>query len=226
MKQSLMAGAASFAHLLGRSPKAAAAGASDDDKPREGESDEDFQKRKNASAADAEPVQGDDESNEDFESRHAEWEEDQKRDDETDDEHKARVTGNKARRAEASTDDDEEGDDGSDGADMRKRGARTARLRERARCCAIFSDAAAGKNPALAAAIAFGTDLPRSKAISLLRTGGLPVASAPTRTTLDQRMARVHVPALGGGDAVRPTGASSLADQIVRAAAKARGETA
>jgi hypothetical protein len=231
MRQSLMAGASSFAHLLGRGPKVAAA--KPEDEQREGESDSDYEKRKkegsHASAESDELEQGDDESDEDFEKRKKDAAEDKKDDDESEDEHKARVKANKAKRAkraraEEDGDDDEEGDDGSDGADMRKKGARSARLRERARCSAIFADAAAGKNPALAAQLAFGTDLPRTQAINVLRAGGLAVASGPRRPSLDERMASVKVPVIGNGDAAGPTGAQGTAAQIIAAGKKRRGE--
>jgi hypothetical protein len=207
MRQTLMAGASTFAHLLGRATAKAAA-EDDDDKQREGESDEDFEKRKKdkataakAAAEDDDDKQREGESDEDFEKR--------KKD--------------KAKGKRAEGDDDEDGGDDSDGADMRSKGAaRSARLRERARCDAIFSDAAAGKNPALAAQLAFRTDLPRGQAVAVLRAGGLAVSER--RPSLDDRMAAVKVPALGVGDAAQPTGAQGLAAQIVAAGRKRRGE--
>ncbi|MFZ2872762.1 hypothetical protein [Zavarzinia sp.] len=64
--------------------------------------------------------------------------------------------------------DDETGDDeemAGEGASAR------ARQRERSRCAAIFADPAAGKNPALAAHLAFGTTLNRKAALKSLRLG-------------------------------------------------------
>lgn len=232
MKTSLLATAASFAHLLGR-PVSAARRAEDDDKQREGESDEDFKKRReSAQAKDDDLVQGDEETDEDFDARKKAADEDKKRDDETDDEHDARVKANKARRAkrakaEEEGQDDEEGDDESDDADMRKAAARGNRLRERARCAAIFADKAAGKNPALAATLAFCTDLPRSQAIAVLRAGG--VAAPAARRTLDQRMATIQTPPVSASDPTHASGGQNKAQQdataIVVAGMRRRGQS-
>lgn len=217
MKASLMASASSFAHLLGRAPKAAKAEDEDDKKPKGAKEDEEKGdgddegdgpndgKGKKAKAEGAERDEEDSERDED---------EDEEKDD----------TKAKGKKAKAE-DDDEQGDDGSDGADMGKKGARSARLRERARCAAIFSDASAGKNPALAAQLAFGTDLPRGQAVSVLRAGGLAVA---TRPSLDQRMAAVKTPVVGPSDAAatgRGSPAASDATAVIVAGMKRRGES-
>lgn len=211
MKLATLAGTASFAHLLGRGGPAAAKRAEeeDDDKKRAEDRDEDkkdegddAKKGKRAESPDRE-------------------EEDEDRDEDRDEERDDAKKGKAAKKAESEDDDDdEEGDDGSDGADMRKRGSRAARLRERARCAAIFADAAAGNNPALAAQLAFGTDLPRSQAVAVLRSGA--IAPAQRRKSLDDRMAAAKTPAVGAGDA--STAAPNLADQIIAAGRKARGE--
>jgi hypothetical protein len=224
MKAQLMAGAASFAHLLGR--PATAAKRAENDRPDE-------EKDSDTASSDA-LVQGDDETDEDFEKRKAAAEEDKKRDDEDDDEHKARVKANKARRAkraraEENGDEDEDGDDDSDGADMRNRSAGAARLRERARCAAIFADKAAGRNPALAATLAFCTSLPRSEAVAVLRAGGTPAATTP-RSTLDRRMASIVVPPVAASGARTPAsgGQASAFEQataITAAGMKRRGES-
>jgi len=226
MRNSLMAGAASFAHLLGRGPTRAANGSEEDEEAcarLANESDEDWQKRKDAAA-----------------------EEDKKKDDETEEEHEARVKSNKAKRAQEAEDSekeaaaaaaagdkepdgDEEGDDKSDVEDQKKQGVRSARLRERARCSAIFADAAAGKNPALAATLAFSTDLPRGQAVKVLRAGGLAVASTP-RGMLTTRMAGVVVPPVGQGDPGAPAGSGAMtkaardAAAVIEAGRKRRGE--
>ncbi|HET6606738.1 MAG TPA: hypothetical protein VFG62_08725 [Rhodopila sp.] len=120
-----------------------------------------------------------------------------------------------------SGDDDDEGDDDSDGADMRKGKARSARLRERARCAAIFADAAAANNPALAATLAFNTDMPRSQAVAVLRAGG---SAAPKKPSLYERMSRENHPRVGASDPGKPAEANSLAARIVAAGKKRRGE--
>ncbi len=231
MRQTLMAGASSFAHLLGRAPKAAKAADKDKD-PTCADDDLDDEKGDGDDEGDG-PKDGKKSKRAESPEKDEETDEREERDEEESGDAKKSKKA-KGKRAEAdddegddgeSGDDDEEGDDGSDGADMRKKSARAARLRERARCSAIFKDAAAGKNPALAAQLAFGTSLPRSEAISVLRAGGLAVASSPRRPTLDERMAAVKVPSVGAGDAGRPaSGAQSVAQQIIAAGKRARGE--
>lgn len=211
MKQSLMAATASFAHLLGRGTTAAAAAPDDDpDLPRhDGESDDDYDKRRSAAE-----------------------DEDKKRDGESDDDHAARVKGNKAKRAEKTAPDDntedDKGDDESDGGDMKKQGIAATRRRERARCAAIFTDPAAGKNPALAAVLAFTTDLPRTQAIAVLRTGGAAIAGP--RLALDARMAAARIPPIdaGGGTQPGPSGQSKPytdATAVIVAGMKRRGDS-
>lgn len=221
MRQSLMAGASSFAHLLGRSAKVAKAADEDEDKKKSKHAAEDDDKRDDEK----------DDDQKDEKSKKAKAEEpDDERDDERDedeDEGDAKKSKKaKAKRAKAEDDegdDDEEGDDDSDGSDMRKKGASSARLRERARCRAIFADAAAGKNPALAAELSFGTDLPRTQAINVLRAGGLAVTT-PRRPTLDERMAAVKVPTIGP-DGGQPAGAApDAATKVIAAGMKRRGE--
>ena len=104
---------------------------------------------------------------------------DDKDPDDTDpDDKESKGKGKRGRRA-----DDDDGDD-EDMEDDKDDDAKAARARERARCAAIFRDKAAGANPALAASIAFGTALPRSQALNLLRNG----AAASAAPGLAQRM--------------------------------------
>ena len=78
-------------------------------------------------------------------------------------------------------DSDEEGDDDNDREELSAAAGpvRAARLRERARCAAIFTAAPAG-GAAAAARIAFGTDLPRSQAAAVLKD--IAPAAAPPAT--------------------------------------------
>lgn len=114
------------------------------------------------------------------------------------DEELARLRAENERDPDGDGDDDtnEEGDTDSDREEMRRPAGdriRAARARERARCAAIFADAAAGANPRLAAQLAFGADpLPREAAIGLLRAGG------PGRTRLADRMAANPQMPIGG----------------------------
>lgn len=232
MKLPAMAGASSFAHLLGRAPKAAKASEDEDNKKsKRAEDDLDEEKGDGDDEGDG-PKDGKSKKGKRAEDTDRDEEEDEKdeRDEEEDGDKKGKKA--KSKRAKAddegddgeSGDDDEEGDDESDGADMRRKGAHSARLRERARCAAIFSDAAAGKNPVLAATLAFQTDMPRSQAVAVLRAGG--VAAAPRRQSLDDRMASVRVPVVGASDASEAPsdGPKGLAAQIVAAGKKRRGQ--
>lgn len=215
MKLPTKASAHSFAHLLGFSaakPSKEGKRAEDerDDKKDDEEDEDDKKDAKRAKRADA-PEK--DEKEDDSEER----EEDE------DDDKKGKKAKSKRARAEDDDDgdDDEDGDDDSDGNDMRKEKARSARLRERARCAAIFADSAAANNPGLAATLAFNTDMPRSQAVAVLRAGG---ASTPQRISLDSRMRAVKTPNVGTSDPDKPQGAGSKAAQIIAAGQKRRGE--
>lgn len=134
-----------------------------------------------------------------------------------DDEGEAKAKKAKAKKAKSDPDDDgdddddEEGDDDNDRDEMAAASPRRAvRLRERARCAAIFADEAAAANPALAASLAFGTDLPRGQAVALLRAGGV----APRAQGLAGRMAAAAVPAVAPDAPPAPAeqpGASTVA---------------
>lgn len=237
MKLALKTGLPSFAHLMGRAPAAVPPMpiAATNDKKRDDETQEEFETRRDRdSAASDELEQGDDETDEDFEKRKKEKAEDNKLDDETDEAHAARVAANASRRArraqsQANGEEDHEGDDDSDGADMRNQAIASPRLRERARCAAIFLDPAAGKNPVLAATLAFHTDLPRSQAIAVLRAGGVPANANTQRNTLDRRMAQLAVPPIAAGDPARPPPSNKppaydVATQVIVAGMKRDGE--
>jgi hypothetical protein len=224
-----IAGASSFAHLLGRAPKAAKA--KDDEKDptaeeldeEKGDGDDEGDgpqdgKGKNGKKAESPEKEEDDADREERED-----------DEKGDDAKKGKKA--KSKRAKAddegddgeSGDDDEDGDDDSDDADMRKKGTRSARLRERARCAAIFADPAAGKNPALAARLAFNTNLPRSQAVACLQDGGTAVSAR--RASLDERMSQVSTPRVGASDpGPGRAGGANLADQIIAAGKRRRGE--
>lgn len=191
MKSMLKSGAAvPFAHLLGLSKADAKSKAEEDEKKVD-----DDEERDDAPNAEAP-------------------EDDMKGEEPKEDDPKAETPKEKDEE-----DPDEDGDDDSDGADMAKGSkARSARMRERARCAAIFADAAAADNPALAAVLAFQTDMTRGQAIQALRAGAA-TRQQPKRS-LHERMASVKVPEVGaGGEAPQ----LSLAQRIVAAAEKARG---
>jgi hypothetical protein len=174
MKVSLMAGASSFASLLGRGVPKAAAAESDDDKKRDNESDEDYAKRME---------EKDDKKKEEESAAKKAEEDDKKKKDEEESAKKAAESG------------DDEGDDNSDDEDMRNKGTRSARMRERARIATIFSAAAADTNIKQAMVIALTTSLPRTQGVALLNAGAAvaappaPASATPARVTLADRMA-------------------------------------
>jgi hypothetical protein len=140
----------SFAHLAGLGPRAG--DCEPDDKDKDG------RKGRKAEKDDEDPSRDDQDQG-----RKAE--DDPPAEDDNQDGRRSRGRGRKAKDDDEDDEDDDKDDD-EDDKDMK-----AARARERARCAAIFGDKAAGLNPALAASIAFGTSLPRSQAIQLLRNG-------------------------------------------------------
>lgn len=137
-------------------------------------------------------------------------EERKKRDDESDDEYSKRMKAlddkddKSAKGAKADGDDDSDAEDEDDkDEEMRgKSAAADARRREQARCAAIFACPAAGKNPVLAAKLAFETRQPRSEAIALLEGTPAPAAAQPP---VDPR-AR-HAARRAGNPDITPPGA-------------------
>lgn len=98
--------------------------------------------------------------------------------------------------------DDDEGDEKEMAGDS---AAARARARERGRCAAIFADPAAGRNPALAAHLAFETSLSRKAARAALAQGG--------GGGLGQRLAAAINPNLGPqgkADDAKPKTAAKL----------------
>jgi hypothetical protein len=118
--------------------------------------------------------------------------------------------------------DDEDGDDDTDREDDDKPEARAARARERGRIQAIVLSDAGKANPVAAMQLACGTSMSRKQAINMLAAFGPAAVSAP-RDGLRDRMALVPQPAVGAGGE-QP--AANLAQQIILAGAKARGESA
>jgi hypothetical protein len=203
-----LAGSSPFAHLLGR--QRAAAGNS---KADEREEDEDEKKASRAEEGDEKDERADESEDEKKDDAKAEGSDEDEADEEGDDARKA--NGKKAKA---------EGDDESDEKDEDDAKASAARRRERARCAAIFGVAAAGTRPDMAAYFAFGTNMPRSAAVNALKAvvAGQP-EPAKARGGLSSRMANTPSPNVGAEPA-QPSGSASLAQQIVAAGKKARGE--
>ena len=88
--------------------------------------------------------------------------------------------------------------------------ANAARIRERARCAAIFAHPAAVANPQLAGELAFGTRLTRKEARAILAK--MPEPAAAAKTDLRTAMATQQPVRLGpGGEAPRDPGAAIAA---------------
>jgi len=87
---------------------------------------------------------------------------------------------NKGKKSKAEGDDTENADDDDDEEEMRGSSASAkARRRERMRCARIMGSAAAGKNPVLAANLAFNTSMTRKEALAVLEGTPAPAAAAP-----------------------------------------------
>jgi len=198
-----MTAALGFAHLLGL-PAAAAARAEDDDKKKDPDADDGDD---DESAARAEDDDSDDDKDE-KKGKSAKAVKDEG-DDDGDDEKKG---GKKAAKAD---DDDDSDDDGKENA---------ARKSERARCAAIFASPAAGTRPDMAAHLAFNTSMSSKAAVEML--GVVAAGGAPAARGLAGRMASVSIPNVGAGAPAgkATTGAGSVANMIVEAGKKRRGE--
>lgn len=176
-------GGLSFAHL-GRSQ----ARASDNEDPP---ADDDSGKgKKGKRAEDDDP---NDQNRDDGDSKKGKRADNDSSDDDDDDNEDGEVDddgkgsgkkGNKAKRADDddSGEDPEAEDDDDDEEEMRGKSASAkARRRERARCAAIFACKAAGRNPELAAALAFESTMTRQEAIAVLNKTRAPAGSGPVR---------------------------------------------
>lgn len=169
-------GGLSFAHL-GRTSRA-----SDDNDDQDNDGGK-GKKSKRASDDDDDQQQDRDDGNSKSGKRAEGGESDD--DDETDDDDDGRDDGGKGKRSKrASDDDDDERADEDDDDEEEMRGnsaAARARRRERARCAAIFASKGAGRNPVLAAKLAFNSAMPRSEAIDVLNGAPAPEGSRGRR---------------------------------------------
>lgn len=135
----------------------------------------------------------------------------------------------KAEKGEDGDDDsDEDGGDDSDEVEASARAgtfanrARKARLRERARCAAVFAEPKSAANPGLAAELAFHTNLPRSQAVALLQKGAASVAT-PDLAARMLSAGEAPLPPAPAPEASAQTEAQALAARVLAAAAAARG---
>ncbi|AMU14839.1 hypothetical protein A3203_17870 [Burkholderia cenocepacia] len=197
---------APFASFLSNAPRAAGAriedGGGDDDerKQRDGESDEDYAKR--MEELDEKERAEQEEKEKEAAARRAEEE---------------REREEAERRAAAEGDDDSEDDDGDDAT------ASAARQRERVRCARIMAHGIKLGRARQAGVFAFDTKMSSRAAIAALNAGAEDAPAQPRRaSSLSTRMASTSIPSAGAGG-VTPK-APSLAEQIVQAGKKRRGE--
>lgn len=117
----------------------------------------------------------------------------------------------KAKGAKAEDDEDAEEDDKDE--EMRgKSAAASARRRERARCAAIFASKSAGKNPALAANLAFNTSMTRKEALVVLESTPAPASASNDRAARN--------PSIGAGGAMQTSSRQAVNESLDRAFAK------
>lgn len=117
-----------------------------------------------------------DKKDEDKDAKRAKAEDDKKDDEPDDKKDKESAEGDDPDKKD--DDDDAGAEDDDDEEEMRgNSAAANARRRERARCASIFASKAAGKNPALAANLAFNTSMTRKEALTVLES--TPAAIAP-----------------------------------------------
>lgn len=140
-------------------------------------------------------------------------EEEDDEDEEKDEDGKKTKKSKKTKKAEDDSDDD----------DDKKPDARAVRRRERARVAAILNSAAGKRFPDAAKHLAFRTSTPRWRAVRLLQGMSANVPQGNNAGgNLRDRMAGVRAPDVGaGGDS---TTSPTLAQQIIMAGKKARGE--
>jgi hypothetical protein len=169
-------GGLSFAHL-GRGSRAS------DDKPDNDDDSGKGKKGKRASDDDDDDQQQDREDGDSKKGQRAEGgDSDEDDEDDEGDEGDDSGKGKKGKRASDDDDDERAEEDDDDEEEMRGKSASArARRRERARCAAIFASKGAGRNPVLAANLAFETTMTRSQAIAVLNKSPSPGASGQTR---------------------------------------------
>ncbi|WP_321904395.1 hypothetical protein [Paraburkholderia tropica] len=176
----------------GKGKKGKRAESDDDD---DGDGDDDGQNRDNGDSKKGKRAEGDDGDDDD-------------RDDDS-------GKGKKGKRAESDDDDDGDRaeDDDDDEEEMRGKSAVSgARRRERARCAAIFGCKEAGRNPVLAANLAFNTTMTRKQAVRVLRDTPAPQGNYGSRRN----------PNLGNGGEQGQTREQASAASWDRAFAKVR----
>ncbi|WP_261541772.1 hypothetical protein [Burkholderia multivorans] len=212
----------SFGHLAKVSTRSARAEENDSDDQDDRDDRDDSGKGKKGRRAESDDGDDDGQNRDDGDSKRGSRAEGDDGDDQDDrDDRDDSGNGKKGRRAESDDGDDRDDDDDEraendddDEEEMRGKSAvAKARRRERARCAAIFGCKAAGKNPVLAANLAFNTSMTRRQAIRVLNETPAPQASYGARRN----------PNLGTGAEHSPTREQAVAASWDRAFARARG---
>lgn len=191
-----LAAAASFAHLLGLRPGASV---EDDETEEQKERDAKLAEWRARGEEDENRRQRDDESDEDYAKRMEDLDEEE------------------AKRAEG-------GDSTGNGEDDEDEKAKAARGAERARCAAIIAHGVKEGCVRQAGVFAFDTDLSAAAAIAAINAGRLD--GGAQRGGLAGRMSAVATPnpGAGGGQSADPSSPKAVADRVIAAAKKARGE--
>ncbi len=176
-KSGLMATTSTFAHLLGLGPASAGKTKAETDDERIKREEQEREDAKKAGKSGAKPKAEDDDKPDD------------QGEDESDEDYKER-------KRKEQEEDDEKAADEEDDEDEKDAKKKAARMRERARCSAIFASPAAGVRPDLAAHFAFATNLSRRDAVATLEVAAQGGA-APRKGTLADRMDRQPAPKIG-----------------------------
>ncbi len=167
-------GGLSFAHL-GRGTRASDDRQDDDDSGK-------GKRSKRASEDDDDDQQQDREDGDSKRGSRAEGDDPDDDNNEGDDDRNDSGKGKRSKRASEDDDDERADEDDDDEEEMRGNSAAArARRRERARCAAIFASKGAGRNPVLAAKLAFNSAMPRSEAIEVLDGAPAPEGSRSRR---------------------------------------------
>jgi hypothetical protein len=207
--RSKVASALSFAHLAGLGQRSKAEGddpeKKDDEEAKgsraEGDDSEDKEKD-DTNSKKSKAEKGDDDKD------YAEGDDPDKKDEDAD-----------AKGSKAEGDDKEKDAEGDDDEDEMsgKSAAASARRRERARCAAIFGSKAAGRNPVLAANLAFNTRMTRKEAIAVLESTPAAVQPGADRSGRN--------PVLGSGASAGRNPKQAIASSWDQAFASVPGHT-
>jgi len=197
-----VASALSFAHLTGFAKARSEDETDDDQKARSEDEDQNDQDREDGDVKKGKKAKKaeDDKDEPDAEDDDLDGDEDDDADEK------------KSKKAKADDADDDAKDDDSDEEMRGKSAAASARRRERARCAAIFGSKAAGKNPALAANLAFNTSMGRKEALVVLENSPATSGGYPDRSARN--------PSIGSGGALQQNSRQAISSAWDKAFAK------